>query len=64
MYIAKLAEGWWGAYSAALPPALNPPAAKLASQGDAQVRTDAQIKFLYYPLATPIYGKLDIETGA
>ena len=26
----------------------NPPAAKFASQGGAQVRTDAQIKFLYY----------------
>ena len=27
-----------------------PPAAKFASQGDAHVKTDAQIKFLYYPL--------------
>ena len=33
-----------GAY---MPPP-NPPAAKFASQGGAQVRTDAQIKFLYY----------------
>ena len=34
-----------GAY---MPPP-NPPAAKFTSQGGAQVRTDAQIKFLYYP---------------
>ena len=34
-----------GSYSAP-----NPSAAKFASQGDAHVRTDAQIKFLYYPL--------------
>ena len=33
------------------PPTPNPPAAKFASQ-DAQVRTNAQIKFLYYPLVT------------
>ena len=26
------------------------PAAKLSSKGDAHVRTDTQIKFLYYPL--------------
>ena len=26
------------------------PAAKFTSQGDAHVRTNAQIKFLYYPL--------------
>ena len=31
-------------------PTSNPPAAKVASQGDAHVRTDTQIKFLYYPL--------------
>ena len=31
----------------ALPP--NPPATKFASQSDVHVRTDAQIKFLYYP---------------
>ena len=31
-----------------LPP--NPPAAKFTLQGDAHVRTDAQIKVLYYPL--------------
>ena len=31
-----------------LPP--NPPAAKFASQGDARMRTDAQINFLHYPL--------------
>ena len=28
----------------------NPPAAKFASQGDAHVRTNAQIKLLLYPL--------------
>ena len=27
----------------------NPSAAKFASQGNAHVRTDTQIKFLYYP---------------
>ena len=32
----------------ALPP--NPPATKFASQSDAHVRTDVQIKFLYHPL--------------
>ena len=32
------------------PPQKKPPAAKFASQGDAHVRTDAQIKFLYYSL--------------
>ena len=32
------------------PPKKKTPAAKFASQGDAHVRTDAQIKFLYYPL--------------
>ena len=31
-------------------PPKKTPAAKFASQGDAHVRTDAQIKFLYYPL--------------
>ena len=36
-----------GAYSAPLP---NLPAAKFASQCDVHMRTDAQIKFLYYPL--------------
>ena len=29
---------------------LQPPAAKFQSQGDAHMRTNAQIKFLYYPL--------------
>ena len=33
-------------------PQPNPPAAKFASQGGAQVRTDAQIKFLYCSLPT------------
>ena len=36
-----------GAYSTPPP---NPPAAKFASQGDAHVRTNTQIKFMYYPL--------------
>ena len=31
-------------------PPSNPPAAKFISQGDADVRTNNQIKFLYYPL--------------
>ena len=31
-------------------PPPNPPAAKFASQDDAHVRTNAQIKFLYHPL--------------
>ena len=31
-------------------PLSNLPPAKFASQGDPHVRTDAQIKFLYYPL--------------
>ena len=40
-----------GAVSAPSPPTPPPPpAAKFASQGDAHVKTDAQIKFLYYPL--------------
>ena len=30
----------------------NPPAAKFASQGDALMRTNTQIRFLYYPLST------------
>ena len=34
----------------ASPPQKKTPAAKFASQGDAHIRTDAQIKFLYYPL--------------
>ena len=29
---------------------------KLASQGDAHMKTDAQIKFLYYPLPSKISG--------
>ena len=33
----------------------NPSAAKFASQGDVHVRTDAQIKFLYYLLRVNIY---------
>ena len=32
------------------PPLPKPPAATFASQGDDHLRTDAQIKFLYYPL--------------
>ena len=45
--------GWGltaGAVSAPSPPTPPPPAAKFASQGDAHVKTDAQIKFLSYPL--------------
>ena len=38
------------AYSALPPPQKNNPAAKFTSQGDAHMRTNAQIKFLYYPL--------------
>ena len=38
-----------------LPPSpANPSAAKFASQGDVHVRTDAQIKFMYYPLRVNI----------
>ena len=33
-------------------PSSKPPAAKIGSQSDAQVRTDAQINFLYYSLTT------------
>ena len=36
----------------------NPPAAKFASPGDAHMRTDAQIKFLYYPLMPSYVCKL------
>ena len=36
-----------------LPPK-PPSSSKIVSQGDAHVRTDAQIKFLYYPLRTLI----------
>ena len=32
------------------PSPANPSAAKFTSQGDGHVRTDAQIKFLHYPL--------------
>ena len=45
--------GWGltaGAVRAPSPPTPPPPAAKFVSQGDAHVKTDAQIKFLYYPL--------------
>ena len=31
-------------------PQTKPPAAKFASQSDPHVKTDAEIKFLYYPL--------------
>ena len=41
-----------------LPP--NPPAAKFTLQGDAHVRTDAQIKVLYYPLKI---SSMYLETG-
>ena len=36
-------------------PQRKPPAAKFASQSDAHVKTDAEIKFLYYPLYIYIY---------
>ena len=36
------------------PTTQNPPAAKFASQSDAHVRTNAKIKFLYYPLSRNI----------
>ena len=38
-----------------MPPTPNTAAAKLTSQGDAHMRTDTQIKFLYYPLNIYIY---------
>ena len=41
-------------------PSSKPPAAKIESQSDAQVRTDAQINFLYYSLTTcPIINTVD-----
>ena len=42
------------AYSASSPSRSpgNPSAAKVASQGNVHVRTDAQIKFLYYPFVS------------
>ena len=33
----------------------KPPAANFVSQGDAHMRTEAQIKFLYYPLPMFFY---------
>ena len=58
-------EGGAGAYSRGLnsPPSPNPPpppVAKFASQGDAHMRTDAQINFLYYTLSEIPVGKLAI----
>ena len=44
-----------GAYSARSPLPANPSAAKFTSQGNVHVRTDAQIKFLYYSLQVNIY---------
>ena len=47
-------QGEWGLQLGALvppPPPKKNPAAKFASQSDAHVRTDAQTKFLYYPLS-------------
>ena len=38
-----------GSYRALQTP--PPPAAKFASQGDAPLRTDTQIKFQYFPLS-------------
>ena len=40
------------AYNAPLPP--HPPAVKFTSQDNVHVRTNAQIKFLYYPLLCPV----------
>ena len=37
------------------PPTPKPPAANFVSQGDAHMRTEAQIKFLYYPLPMFFY---------
>ena len=57
-------EGWRltaGAVSAPSPP--TPPAAKFASQGDAHVKTDAQIKFLYYPLKRSRNDPEEISVG-
>ena len=48
-----------GAYTAPfLLPIQIPPAAKFASQGDAHVRSDTQMKFLYYPL--PHQGSIEL----
>ena len=46
-----------GAYSTHTHPS-NPSAAKFALPGDAHMRTDAQIKFLYYPLMPSYVCKL------
>ena len=48
-----------GAYSTPPSPA-NPAAAKFASQSDVHVRTNTQIKFLYYPLHVNIYIRNDV----
>ena len=44
-----------GAYSTPSPSAANPSVKKFASQANFHVRSDAQIKFLYYPLCVNIY---------
>ena len=46
-----------GAYSgpSLSPSPTNPSSAKFASQGNVHLRTDSQIKFLYYPLRVNIY---------
>ena len=41
--------GWRGLTAGSYNPP-NPLAAKVVSEGDAYMRTDAKIKFLYYPL--------------
>ena len=47
--------GWVGEGTAPPPPSLkNTSAPKFASQGDVHVTTDAQIKFLYYPVCVNI----------
>ena len=55
MIYSKIGVG--GAYNGVLQcphpthsPPKKSPAVTFASQGDAHMRTDAQIKFLYYPL--------------
>ena len=47
--------GWGrGAYSRHIPPAPKPPSCKICIAKKAYMRTNTQIKFLYYPLFTSI----------
>ena len=58
MIYSKIGEGrggrGWVVVMGLQQPALStpppPPTAEFTSQGDSHMRTDAQIKFLYYPL--------------